>query len=293
MGFLSGLIGKRGELGKCVCCGKSIDGIRNSNDESIESAITPCVKVNSGEYICETCLNEKGIKLRKAKTMESKELLSFFSECNFSFSPTQSIEGVTCVFDNLPQKRNFPAVEIDENNGLIKFFYPFGVVGQYKISIRKISELIDFELMDDTSQSISGNSLLGAGVGLAAAGPLGAIIGAGVPSKTIKNDKCSRLVMKVIFNDLERPEEYIYFIANTGGMGKNMKCNSPGFKQISIIAQKCISIFKILLSKNNSKQNEGSNDVLQAIEKLASLKNMGVLTEDEFQAKKTELLSRL
>lgn len=36
-----------------------------------------------------------------------------------------------------------------------------------------------------------------------------------------------------------------------------------------------------------------SGDVFAALEKLGSLKDMGILTEDEFQAKKAELLSRL
>ena len=291
MGFLSGFLPKRGEVGKCVCCGKSIDGVKSS-DNLKETAITPCVKVNDGEYLCEPCLREKGVKLKQAKAMDRKELSSLFSECSFSFYPTQTIEAVSCVFDNLPEKRKFPTLEIDEKNGLIRFFYA-EALGQYKASIRKISDIIDFELMDDTSQAVSGNSLMGAGVGFVVAGPLGAIIGTGVPDKTIKNVKCSRLVMKVIFNDMEKPEEFIYFIANTGGMGKNMKCNSPGFMPISGIAQKCISMFKILLSKNNSRPSDSGNDVLQAIEKLASLKNMGVLTEEEFQTKKTELLSRL
>ena len=35
------------------------------------------------------------------------------------------------------------------------------------------------------------------------------------------------------------------------------------------------------------------SDVAQAIEKLAQLRDKGILTEEEFQAKKTDLLSRM
>lgn len=40
-------------------------------------------------------------------------------------------------------------------------------------------------------------------------------------------------------------------------------------------------------------QGGGSSDVFAALEKLGSLRDMGILTEDEFQAKKADLLSRL
>ncbi|WP_423822030.1 SHOCT domain-containing protein [Salinisphaera sp. SPP-AMP-43] len=39
--------------------------------------------------------------------------------------------------------------------------------------------------------------------------------------------------------------------------------------------------------------NEASTDVIQAIERLGELRDRGLLTDDEFSAKKTELLSRL
>lgn len=37
----------------------------------------------------------------------------------------------------------------------------------------------------------------------------------------------------------------------------------------------------------------GTGDVFAALEKLGSLRDMGILSDDEFQAKKAELLSRL
>lgn len=40
-------------------------------------------------------------------------------------------------------------------------------------------------------------------------------------------------------------------------------------------------------------QQSGSSDVFAALEKLGSLRDMGILSDDEFQAKKSDLLSRL
>ena len=74
-----------------------------------------------------------------------------------------------------------------------------------------------------------------------------------------------------------------------------MRCDSAGFKEIMNIAQKCISLFKILLSnkKNYKNQDESNGYILDNIEKLAKLESEGILSKDEFQIKKKELLSRL
>ena len=47
--------------------------------------------------------------------------------------------------------------------------------------------------------------------------------------------------------------------------------------------------------KENSSNTikDSSNDILSQIEKLSELKEKGILTEDEFNAKKTDLLARM
>ena len=44
---------------------------------------------------------------------------------------------------------------------------------------------------------------------------------------------------------------------------------------------------------SKKKVEEDNNDILDTIEKLANLKEMGILTEEEFKTKKAELISRL
>ena len=46
-------------------------------------------------------------------------------------------------------------------------------------------------------------------------------------------------------------------------------------------------------SAPTSPQGTGENDVLAALERLGELKQRGILSEEEFAAKKAELLSRL
>jgi hypothetical protein len=45
--------------------------------------------------------------------------------------------------------------------------------------------------------------------------------------------------------------------------------------------------------KMNINQNESANSIIGLIEKLSGLRDAGALTDDEFNAKKAELLSRL
>ena len=47
--------------------------------------------------------------------------------------------------------------------------------------------------------------------------------------------------------------------------------------------------------KENSSNTikDSSNDILSQIEKLSELKEKGILTEDEFNAKKTDLLAKM
>ena len=47
------------------------------------------------------------------------------------------------------------------------------------------------------------------------------------------------------------------------------------------------------INAGNDAINNGSNDVLAQIEKLAKLKEAGVLSDEEFAEKKAELLAKL
>lgn len=104
-----------------------------------------------------------------------------------------------------------------------------------------------------------------------------------------------------------------YFEINAGGMQNTVKDywsndkNSDPSKApncVSINDKKTSTKFKeaaaFIMNKvqnlNNSQTNVASNiniDIPTQIKKLAELKNQGILTEDEFNKKKTELLSKM
>lgn len=62
------------------------------------------------------------------------------------------------------------------------------------------------------------------------------------------------------------------------------------------IAQKIQQIFESAKNAYNSQSNgiaDPQPDILSQIERMSELKNKGIITEEEFQSKKKELLSRL
>lgn len=67
-----------------------------------------------------------------------------------------------------------------------------------------------------------------------------------------------------------------------------------GFKDIGAGAAGLLSkVQKGVAKPRKSQQGEQDEDVFQKIEKLAKLKEMGAITQDEFEAKKAELLTRI
>ena len=64
-------------------------------------------------------------------------------------------------------------------------------------------------------------------------------------------------------------------------------------KQLKEFEEMRDKINSILNSKNSNSSQSSSPDVLEQIEKLSKLKDSGVLTENEFNTKKEELLKKL
>lgn len=100
-------------------------------------------------------------------------------------------------------------------------------------------DIIDCELIEDGS-SVMKASLLGTAA-------KGAVFGlAGLASKKQKESKyCTKLELKITLNDISNPCTYIKFIN-----GKTIK-NGILYKNSFDKVQKCLSIFNIILNKNN------------------------------------------
>lgn len=148
------------------------------------------------------------------------------------------------------------------------------------------NDIISFNTIGNYSESqrISGGKVSGGGVSLggaiaggAIAGPVGAIIGGRkkVKSQPIRTETVVTDTRKVVLNFMDN-----------GSNKEQMVLDYCIYKQLCDICPK----------KNEDTHKTSKNiedDISTKIKKLAELKDQGILTEEEFTKKKTELLSKM
>lgn len=148
------------------------------------------------------------------------------------------------------------------------------------ISFNTIGEYKETQKISGGKVKGGGVSLGGAVVGGAIAGPVGAIIGGRkkVKSKPIKTETVVTDTRKVVlcFKENEIREQMLlgYYIYE---------------KLCTICPDKNADTYKVI----EQKENAGIEDIPTQIKKLADLKEQGILTEEEFTQKKTELLGKM
>lgn len=189
--------------------------------------------------------------------------------------------------ESIPFKatRKIGAFEIDENNK--KWLMRPGTFDKNtKFRIYNFSDIIDFELLEDEESVIKG------GLGRAVAGGVlfggvGAVVG-GVTANRKSKSVCNSLVIKITVNDIENPTIYINLIK------KATKKNTNTYKSLYNLAHQILSLLRLMCnSKEPQNRAQNSESIPDQIKKLAELKDQGILTEEEFTKKKTELLAKM
>lgn len=301
--------------GHCEVCG--FDIIAERDVDSKEIVTQPKYKTADDKYICPQCLGRYNCPPKKVNEKTLSEIYSDSKKINKSillpdeFHFSKVLYGLICFTDDNPEPARTVALAIDEDKQKILFTHLINKKGTFSsIDIeevtRNMSDLVDFELLDSGNTKISGASILGGMAGGVVAGGFGALIGSNIRDKKVK-EKCTSLLLKVIFNDVNNPEEYIHFIDGPGhaAMGRNMSRQSKGYLEISKLAQQCVSLLTIIMKRNKdtlstikstsipSSIGLNTSNILETIKKLGDLHNAGILTDEEFSKKKAELLSRI
>ncbi len=271
--------------GNCFVCGRKIDG----KLRGIKGTL-----LADGKSICQSCAFKKMLKVSEKDTSQSlmEQMKANGLTTPSEFIPTKMVYGVIAVLGGCgPSLETY--LEIDEQRQLINIPERIQNILSKDIRhehIRQFKDLVDCQLLSDGSMIADGNSLLGAAIGGAAFGGFGAVVGAGARNKKISN-VCNSLIIKVVFNDLSNPEEHITLINSP------LKTDSNGYKKIYAAGQECLSILAVILKKNRdaaeaSKQpaSTASSSVADEIKKFKELLDMGAITEEEFNAKKKQLL---
>lgn len=148
------------------------------------------------------------------------------------------------------------------------------------------SDIVNFELIEDGS-SVASGGLGRALVGGALFGGAGAIVG-GVTGRKKTKGICNSLKLKVTVKDINKPVVYINFIET--------KTKKDGFvyKTIAEEAQQCLSTFQLICDRQDEEKTEvevnNSSTSADDILKFKELLDAGAITEDEYEAKKKQLL---
>lgn len=240
----------------CVICGKEL---------GLLSART---KISDGA-ICFNCLNNAGISmLNNALSYNQqtiKELITARQTLVNNFHVTKSAETF---------------IHVDENNKAFK-------IGR---DIFAYDNLLSFELLED-GQSVIKGGLGRAVVGGLLFGGVGAIVG-GVTSGKKSKGICNSMKLRISLKNAHTDMVYINFITT------ETKTKSFTYKNAQDSAQKCITALETINDINqnsrieyaNPNNNVQTSSAADEIVKYKALLDQCIITQEEFDAKKKELL---
>jgi len=215
----------------------------------------------SDAVICTNCLNSAGIStLVNPMSYDHQSIANLISSRNIivqKFKPTKFVGNY---------------ISIDENNKLFK-------IGQDTFMYEN---LLSFELLENNQTVFKG------GLGRAIAGGLffggiGAIVG-GITGKKKAKDICHSMRLRVSLKNAHINTTYINFIQN------KTKIRSFVYKSATNSAQECITILETISNHMNLNYTDQKFSVADEIIKLKQLLDQNIITQEEFDIKKQELL---
>lgn len=156
--------------------------------------------------------------------------------------------------------------------------------------IFRFEELRSYELLEDDSE-VSGGGVGRAVVGGVLFGGVGAVVG-GMTGKKKSKKVVETLVLKINLNDLDFPCIMVPYI------NKSMKTTDNNYKKAYGAAQESISCLELIIDIMNKQQTavpaqqqqQAQDDPVEQVKKLKELMDAGILSGEEFEAKKKQLL---
>lgn len=186
------------------------------------------------------------------------------------------------VIKFVPTKKIGDYFYIDEVNK--KWTIPQGILKK-EIDVSKIhsyNEIISYELLEN-GEVVSSGGIGRAIVGGVLLGPVGAILGGITGHKT--KSKCLSLQIKITLDNINNPTEYIDLVYIT------VKKNEPAYKEAIMYAQEIMSILQIICDARNVRDNNKEINNMEEMKKYKQLLDLEVITQEEFNQKKKELLN--
>lgn len=325
MGILSKLTAKDTVAGTCCLCGCDVKGKRQDDGEltSIEGK-----RLADGNLVCRHCITRYSLPQYDIVNYDLRHACSYLANKGFStpdeFWPTTSIQAAFAGTDNSVMPQPYPVMEVDGERRLLRFtFVTRHVVSSDDFTERiwKADDLVDFAFVEQDHLLLDGRTLLAMPVGEPTRDAYDACARTRLTSSMFDHgtaDRCLDFALRAVFTQEDgkgTASEWVHFIADENAMGRRMKRSSTGWRDIVGIAAECAATLAVILQetfpevalaaressenahrKNVKKPSASHTDpfrILSLIEKLGKLHQSGILTEEEFQAKKTELLKRI
>lgn len=201
------------------------------------------------------------------------------------------------------------------NNKKLKIFYNDSRFADmttnfdHYITIIDYKDIISAEIVEDNmliSKTNRKSQLIGAGIGGMIAGGTGAIIG-GLSGKSSTTNEVQNVTLRMIVNNFSKPVYDIPFlnlkdsVKKTDSQYKNAIDLAYSWHNVisKIIKDEVTQQSTILDNNENrddiSKRDDSSStnhiDYIKEIERLASLKNKGIIDENEFKKLKSKLIN--
>ena len=233
-------------------------------------------KYNDG-WVCKSCINKCGIFIIP-KHCSCKEVEKAIKR-NIVNGERKNIFKATKKVGNY--------IHIDETNKLVAFPSAFGKID--KVAIYNYSEILGCDVLED-GQSISKGGLGRAVAGGLLFGGVGAIVGGVTGSKKTKQI-INSMKVKITVNDISNPTQYISLIES------ETKSTSFMYSTAKNNAEQIVSLINIIINDNNTNLQQDTMksiediSVAEEIRKFKQLADDGIITEEEFENKKKELLN--
>lgn len=225
-------------------------------------------------WICLDCMAKTGGFLEKGekiKNVSKQRIMDRIKEnrpnieLSINFKPTKKIE-------------NYIWIDEDKKEWLIPSNDVYPIVMKYE-------DIISVDVIQN-DESITKGGLGAAIVGGALFGQTGAIAGSLVGGKITK-EILNCLAIKITTRNKKNPIVYIFLLKENEG---KVKANTTRYNYLQLKLEQILSVLDIMCDeiKNNSSSNDISN--ADEIIKYKKLLDDSIITQEEFEAKKKQLL---
>lgn len=248
--------------------------------------------------LCSSCNNPISIFANRVKVSDGHVCMKCWNKAGFDNSVNTIRTGVQysgyiikemievkennrTLIANFKATKKIGTLAFDDNNRTFIISKGFKNKDLYRYD-----QIISFELLED-GESITKGGLSGAVVGGLLFGGVGAIVG-GVTGRRKTKKICNSLQVKITFRHSPRQTEYLNFLS------AEVKTNSIVYKTASKSAQDTLSALQLAVDMANAEtgqtHNVKSSVDVEELKKYKELLDVGIISQDEFNAKKAQIL---